>query len=252
MISSYTNARLNGVRSLRDRSKARREKDAFVVEGIRAYKEIPEEDLLETYVSESFHKRYPSIKGEIVKEEVFKKLSDTTSPQGVLAVVRQKHYKLADLIKAENGLFLVLEGIQDPGNLGTMLRSGEGAGVTALIMDRKTADIYSPKVVRSTMGTIFRVPFIYTDDLRSTVEEMKKAGVRFYAAHLKGSKNYCDIEYAPKTAFMIGNEGNGLSDELTAMADERLLIPMKGKVESLNASVSASILMYKYAEKNYG
>ena len=250
MISSYTNARLTGVRSLLDKAKVRRERDAFVVEGIRSFREIPKEDLLEVYMSESFHEKNPSVQGEIVKEEVFKKLSDTRSPQGVLAVVRQKHYRLSDLIKAENGLFLILEGIQDPGNLGTMLRTGEAAGLTALIMDRKTADIYSPKVVRSTMGTIFRVPFLYVDDLFATVEEMKKSGVTFYAAHLKGSRNYNEAGYAPKTAFMIGNEGNGLSDELSSMADEKILIPMKGGVESLNASVSASILMYKYCEGN--
>lgn len=251
MITSISNARLRAVRSLLDRSRARREEKAFVVEGIRMFREIPRDRLVETYLSESFHQKNPDIQGEIVKDEVFKKLSDTTNPQGVLAVVRQKQYSVSDLADSGHGLFLILEGIQDPGNLGTMVRTGEAAGLSGIIMDRKTVDIYSPKVVRSTMGAIFRVPFVYTENLSETIHEMKNAGVRFYAAHLDGKKSYSEIDYSPKTAFMIGNEGNGLSAEITELADEKLIIPMKGQVESLNAAVSASILMYKYAEIHF-
>ena len=213
------------------------------------FREVPSEDLLEVYISESFHKMYPSIDGEVVKEDIFRKLCDTTNPQGVLAVVRQKHLSLSDMTNGGNGLFLILEGIQDPGNLGTMLRTGEAAGVSGIIMDRQTVDIYSPKVVRSTMGAIFRVPFCYVEDMQSAVRQMQSEGIKFYAAHLDAKKSYSDIDYTKGTAFMIGNEGNGLSDVLSSMADEKILIPMKGKVESLNAAVSASILMYKYAEK---
>lgn len=249
MITSAANARLKAVRSLLDRSRARRDAGAFVVEGIRMFREIPSEDLLEVYISESFHKKYPSIDGEVVKEDIFRKLCDTTNPQGVLAVVRQKHLSLSDMTNGGNGLFLILEGIQDPGNLGTMLRTGEAAGVSGIIMDRQTVDIYSPKVVRSTMGAIFRVPFCYVEDMQSAVRQMQSEGIKFYAAHLDAKKSYSDIDYTKGTAFMIGNEGNGLSDVLSSMADEKILIPMKGKVESLNAAVSASILMYKYAEK---
>ena len=246
VLSSISNPKLRRVRELLDRSRARKKEDAFVVEGIRMFREIPEDRLMETFISEKFHEENPSIRGSVVKNEVFQKLSDTRTPQGVLAVVRQRHYTLPDILQGENGLWLILEGIQDPGNLGTMIRTGEGAGISGIIMDRNTADFYSPKTVRSTMGAVFRVPFFYTEDLAGTVREIKKTGITTYAAHLDGKKMYHEIDYADRTAFLIGNEGNGLSDELTSLADIKLRIPMQGQVESLNAAISAALLMYRY------
>ncbi len=246
VLSSISNPKLRRVRELLDRSRARKKEDAFVVEGIRMFREIPENRLMETFISEKFHEENPSIRGSVVKNEVFQKLSDTRTPQGVLAVVRQRHYTLPDILQGENGLWLILEGIQDPGNLGTMIRTGEGAGISGIIMDRNTADFYSPKTVRSTMGAVFRVPFFYTENLAGTVREIKKTGITTYAAHLDGKKMYHEIDYADRTAFLIGNEGNGLSDELTSLADIKLRIPMQGKVESLNAAISAALLMYRY------
>ncbi len=246
VLSSISNPKLRRVRELLDRSRARKKEDAFVVEGIRMFREIPEDRLMETFVSEKFHEENPSIRGSVVKNEVFQKLSDTRTPQGVLAVVRQRHYTLPDILQGKNGLWLILEGIQDPGNLGTMIRTGEGAGISGIIMDRNTADFYSPKTVRSTMGAVFRVPFFYTEDLAGTVREIKKTGITTYAAHLDGKKMYHEIDYADRTAFLIGNEGNGLSDELTSLADIKLRIPMQGQVESLNAAISAALLMYRY------
>ena len=246
VLSSISNPKLRRVRELLDRSRARKKEDAFVVEGIRMFREIPENRLMETFISEKFHEENPSIRGSVVKNEVFQKLSDTRTPQGVLAVVRQRHYTLPDILQGENGLWLILEGIQDPGNLGTMIRTGEGAGISGIIMDRNTADFYSPKTVRSTMGAVFRVPFFYTENLAGTVREIKKTGITTYAAHLDGKKMYHEIDYADRTAFLIGNEGNGLSDELTSLADIKLRIPMQGRVESLNAAISAALLMYRY------
>ena len=246
VLSSISNPKLRRVRELLDRSRARKKEDAFVVEGIRMFREIPEDRLMETFISEKFHEENPSIRGSVVKNEVFQKLSDTRTPQGVLAVVRQRHYTLPDILQGKNGLWLILEGIQDPGNLGTMIRTGEGAGISGIIMDRNTADFYSPKTVRSTMGAVFRVPFFYTEDLAGTVREIKKTGITTYAAHLDGKKMYHEIDYADRTAFLIGNEGNGLSDELTSLADIKLRIPMQGQVESLNAAISAALLMYRY------
>ena len=246
VLSSISNPKLRRVRELLDRSRARKKEDAFVVEGIRMFREIPEDRLMETFISEKFHEENPSIRGSVVKNEVFQKLSDTRTPQGVLAVVRQRHYALPDILQGKNGLWLILEGIQDPGNLGTMIRTGEGAGISGIIMDRNTADFYSPKTVRSTMGAVFRVPFFYTEDLAGTVREIKKTGITTYAAHLDGKKMYHEIDYADRTAFLIGNEGNGLSDELTSLADIKLRIPMQGQVESLNAAISAALLMYRY------
>ena len=145
-------------------------------------------------------------------------------------------------------MFVILEDIQDPGNLGTILRTGEGAGVSAVIMSRGCVDIYNPKTIRSTMGSIYRVPFMYTDDLPGTIDRIKAAGVSVYAAHLKGEKYYDEISY-DKAAFLIGNEGNGLKEETANLADTYIKIPMEGRVESLNAAIATSVLMYEHSRQ---
>ncbi|MCR4901758.1 MAG: 23S rRNA (guanosine(2251)-2'-O)-methyltransferase RlmB [Butyrivibrio sp.] len=260
MISSYTNQKVKRIVSYIQKNKARREDDVFIVEGMKMIYEVPKKSLKEIYVSESFSKKneqdmqYLKLTGaefEVTSDDVFKKMADTQTPQGVLAVVRQFHYKLSDILDSKDSapLILILESIQDPGNLGTMLRSGEGAGVTGIIMSRDTADIYNPKVVRSTMGSIFRLPFIYTDNLSEIVKELKQRNVTTYAAHLKGRHNYDEVDYKKATAFMIGNEGKGLSRETADSADEYILIPMLGKVESMNAATSAAILTFEAARQ---
>ena len=210
------------------------------------FNEIPEELIEEVYVSESFHEKNPGISGETVSEPVFRKLSDTQNPQGILCVVKQPEFDPEACLSREQGLYLILERIQDPGNLGTIVRTAEAAGVSCIIMDRDTTDLYAPKVIRSTMGSVFRVPCFYTEDLSGTIAEMKAKGIVLYAADLKGSVFYNEVKYPGKTAFMIGNEGNGLKPETAEMADERIKIPMKGKTESLNAAVAAALLMYGY------
>ena len=155
-----------------------------------------------------------------------------------------------EILKSDRPAHLmVLENLQDPGNLGTILRAGEGAGITGLIMSRDTVDIYNPKVIRSTMGSVFRVPFFYTDDLEQTVLDLKARGIRVFAAHLAGKNNYEQEDYTGNTAFLIGNEGNGLTEKLSSMADTWVKIPMAGKVESLNAAIAASILMFETARQ---
>ena len=173
---------------------------------------------------------------------VFAVMSDTQTPQGVLALVRQFSYGMDELLKSDRPAHLmVLENLQDPGNLGTILRAGEGAGITGLIMSRDTVDIYNPKVIRSTMGSVFRVPFFYTDDLEQTVLDLKARGIRVFAAHLAGKNNYEQEDYTGNTAF--------LTEELSAAADAWVKIPMAGKVESLNAAIAASILMFETARQ---
>ena len=147
--------------------------------------------------------------------------------------------------KRENGnTFLVLESIQDPGNLGTIVRTAEAADVTGIIIGGDSCDIYNPKVVRSTMGTIFRVPFVYVDDPAKAVDRLKEHGIVVYGAHLDGCDPYAG-KLKRNNAFLIGNEGNGLTDELSSKADRLLRIPMAGQVESLNAAISATLLAYE-------
>ena len=154
-------------------------------------------------------------------------------------------HRLEELLKGADTHLLILESIQDPGNLGTMLRTGEGAGISGVVMNHTTVDLFNPKTIRSTMGSIYRMPFFVTRDLAETICELKNAGVKTYAAHLKGKMQYDEPDYTGATAFMIGNEGNGLSDEIADLADTYIKIPMCGQVESLNAAISASLLMYE-------
>ena len=213
--------------------------------------EAPREQLQEVYVSESFlekcscREHLEEVGYEVVSDSVFSKISDTCTPQGVLCVLKQFHYNIEEMLRDKAPLFLLLENIQDPGNLGTMLRTGEGAGVSGIIMSRDTVDLYNPKVIRSTMGSIYRVPFYYADDFAAAVHQVQQAGGSVYAAHLRGKNSYACQDYTKGTAFLIGNEGNGLREETAELADCYIRIPMEGKVESLNAAVASSILMYE-------
>ena len=145
----------------------------------------------------------------------------------------------------DNPLLILVENLQDPGNLGTILRMGEGAGVTGVIMSSNTVDIYNPKTIRSTMGSIFRVPFVYVQDFSDAVSQCKNAGIKVYAAHLDGKNTYLGEDYREGTAFLIGNEGNGLTEDITKQADTLIRIPMQGEVESLNAAIACTILTYE-------
>ena len=261
MISSTTNKQVKFVNALVKKAKTRREEELFVAEGLRMCSEIPKDRIHTLYISEAFSKTKEckvlreGVKHiELVTDEVFKSLSDTQSPQGILALVKQYHYTLDEVAEANQktgkpALLMVLETIQDPGNLGTILRAGEGAGVTGVVMDANTADIYNPKVIRSTMGSVLRMPFVYAEDLHETLETLKQKKVRLFAAHLKGKNAYDLEDYTGDTAVLIGNEANGLTDETAAMADTYVRIPMEGRVESLNAAVAASVLMFEAARQ---
>ena len=258
MITSSANARVKQVMSLTKKAKARQESGLFVAEGLRMFTEIPKNRIDSIFVSDSFlkdeaHKNLLSgYKYEVVADDVFKTMSDTQTPQGILALVRQYAYKAEDLLGAGAAFLMILEDIRDPGNLGTILRAGEGAGITGVLMNETTADIYNPKVIRSTMGSICRVPFAYTSDFQEALKELKSRGVRLYAAHLDGRNNYEKEDYTVDTGFLIGNEAQGLTRETAALADAYVKIPMKGKVESLNAAIAASVLMFETARQRRG
>lgn len=256
MITSSANGKVKQVMNLTKKAKARKESGLFVAEGLRMFKEIPRDRIDSLFVSESFLKNpegrkvIGSQKYEEVADDVFKTMSDTATPQGVLALVKQYAYTIDDILDRPGpALLMILDTIQDPGNLGTILRAGEGAGITGVVMNDTTADIYNPKVIRSTMGSVCRVPFVYTAGLPETLAKIKKRGVRLYAAHLAGRNNYEKEDYTVDTGFLIGNEAGGLSDETAAMADTYVKIPMMGKVESLNAAVAASVLMFEAARQ---
>ncbi len=177
MITSLTNQKVKHIVQLKKKPRQARIEGVFLVEGIRMVKEIPAKDLEEIYVTEAFLEGEGKVCGidltraQVVTKDVFDKISDTVTPQGVLAVARRRVYQPEDILSAENGLYILTEDVQDPGNLGTIFRSAEGAGVTGIVMTRESADLYNSKVIRSTMGAVLRMPFLYTGDLKKTMEE---------------------------------------------------------------------------------
>lgn len=276
IISSKDNKRIKYIRSLLEKGGIRKKNHSFVVEGIKLVDEALEYgNVLDIIVSESLYEEIVSgdltrnglltdngkhiIKQvkqgtllTVVSDAVFKSVSETITPQGILAEVEMPKHRLLE----ENFLeiayektgkikLLILEDTADPGNLGTIMRTAEAAGVTGVIMGKGTVDIFNPKVVRSTMGSIFRLPFAYVDDLKAVILGLKRGGISFYATHLKGKESYRDIAYSDKAGILIGNEARGLSDEIANLADTYVIIPMQGKVESLNAAVAAALMMYE-------
>ena len=262
MITSGANAKVKQVVQWQNKARERREAGIFLTEGFKLFQEAPSESIREVYLSEDALERAgtdPVLKDklertgyETVSGEVFRKMSDTKTPQGILCVIKRPEYTLEQLLCNSIPLLIILEGLQDPGNLGTIIRTGEGAGVTGVIFDKETVDIYHPKTIRATMGSVFRVPFVCVEDLVGTVEKLRERDVHTYAAHLSGETYYDGFSFQGGTAFLIGNEGKGLSPKLTAQADSLLKIPMEGKVESLNAAVAAALLMYEAKRQRRG
>ncbi|WP_455951338.1 TrmH family RNA methyltransferase [Eubacterium sp.] len=251
MITSTSNEQVKNIIQLKEKAKVRRQKKLFVVEGIKMFREIPKDKLVSVFVSEKFEKENEELLSHtdyiLLSDSVFKKISDTVTPQGILAVVKQNEFTVEDIIERrdkERSCIVVLDRLQDPGNLGTIVRTGEGAGITGIVMSNDSVDLYNPKVIRSTMGSVFRVPVAVVPDLQDAIKKMKQNGIETYAAHLNGME-YQKGAFGKDIALLIGNEAKGLSDEVSVMADKLIKIPMEGKVESLNAAVATAILMYE-------
>lgn len=251
MITSTGNAQVKRLLQLQKKSKVRNEEGVFIVEGLRMFVEVPENRVEKVYISESLYNKkkqelnLEKFSYEVLSNSVFEHVSDTKTPQGILCIVKQNTYDIEELLKIKNPHFMVLDNLQDPGNLGTIVRTAEGAGVNAVFLSKESVDIYNPKTIRSTMGSIYRMPVVYVEDLISLLTTFKERGIKSYAAHLNGKNSYDKEDYEGGTAILIGNEGNGLRDEVSNTADVWVQIPMQGQVESLNAAIAASILMFE-------
>lgn len=255
MITSVNNVQIKNIIQLNQKAKARREQKLFIAEGKKMFFEAPAQWIEKVYVSETLSKKQEIMekvscyKYETVSDSVFRQMSDTQTPQGILTILKTPTYTIEEILIEENPLLMVLEDIQDPGNAGTIIRTGEGAGISGVIFTRTSVDITNPKVIRSTMGSIYRIPFLYVEDVVSLKQVLKKNGIRSYGAHLNGKNDYDQEDYREGTAFLIGNEGNGLTDKAALSADCLIRIPMNGKVESLNAAMASGILMYEAARQ---
>ncbi len=259
MISSLNNGQIKYISLLQKKSRARKEENAFIIEGIKMFEESRSQgNLVKAYFSEEFYNKkykedskfFRDLSYEIIQDSIFRKVSETSTPQGVLAIVERPNYKLPDIISDTNCNLLLLENIQDPGNLGTMVRTAEGAGFTGIILSNDSVDMLNPKVIRSTMGAIYRMPFVYVDNFEQTLRELQNNNISIYAAYLEGAKFYDDVKYSKRCGILIGNESKGLKDTTVRIADKLIKIPMEGQVESLNAAVAAAILMYEVSRQN--
>ena len=257
VITSKDNEQIKYIRKLKEK-KYREEYNEFIIEGIKTIKEAIEEkaDIKTIVVCEDCEKQGvfdKKLMYEIAKynciyvnEKVFDTITDVMNHQGMLAVVSKK--QRMSKIDYKEDLIIILDNIQDPGNLGTIIRTVDSAGIKQIVVSKESVEAYSSKVIRSTTGAIFRVNIIEVEDLEKTIKEIKKKGFRVYASVLGHNKGIYDINYK-KTAVIIGNEANGISENILNVSDEFITIPMLGKTESLNAAVATSIIIYEYVRQ---
>lgn len=257
IISSKDNEFIKHIRKLKDK-KEREESKQFVVEGIKIIEEAIAENanIANIVICEDCEKNDVIPRELIAKIEkydvkyvssyVFESLKTVVSTQGILAVINMD--KKDQEVKYEDDIIVCLDNIQDPGNLGTIIRTLDSVGVHQIVMSKDTADVYNPKVVRSTMGAIFRITMIYATEMGEQIKKMQENKYQVVITSLDAKKTIYDIDYSKKV-IVIGNEANGVSKEIQDLANEKVIIPMLGKTESLNASVAAGIVMYEYVRQ---
>ena len=185
------------------------------------------------------------VKKFIVNEKIKNSISQTESPQGIFAVVKMKKFS----IEFRDKRFVILDRIQDPGNLGTIIRTSDAAGFNTIILDKGSVDPFNPKVVRSSQGSLFHLKII-NSDIKRIIEELKDRGVKILGTSPKGDKIYTDVNIRDRLAIVFGNEAKGIRDEILSMCDETIRIPIYGRAESLNISVSSGIILYHFAHLN--
>lgn len=259
MITSESNGQMKEAVKLQKSSRERRKKKLFPAEGRKMVREaFREKKLRKIYFSQEYWETqgedWQEITGqvsfEVVADPVFRRVADTVTPQGVMGLVQLPEYSLEDILGDARRSYILLDDIRDPGNLGTIMRTAEGAGMSGVIMSRGTVDLFNPKVVRATMGAIFRVPFYYEENLCTLIQQMKSRDIPVYGAVLEGSVLYDEPDYTRGAGIVIGNEANGISPEVVQELTGRIRIPMEGGLESLNASVAAAVLMYEVARQH--
>ena len=260
IISSKDNEIVKNVRKLKEK-KYRDLENAYIVEGIKMVREAIEEKAVIRQIvicddcekSDSMPKElmYEIAKYDClyVTNKVFKYISEVQTPQGVLAVVEKNSNNNGNNeINYNEDIIVALDDIQDPGNLGTILRTVDSVGLTQILVSKGTADPYNPKVVRSSMGAIYRVKVIECEDLLEMLKEVKKNKFKVLVTSLGESKNIYEMKYNKKV-LVIGNEANGVEERIMKIADEKIKIPMLGRTESLNAAVATGIVLYEYVRQ---
>ena len=257
VISSKDNELVKHIKKLKDK-KYRDESNEYIVEGVKLIEEAVKENakIKKIVVCEDTTRTYEiptNVMLEIAKyeciyvtEKIFATITQVTNPQGIMAII-EKNDKNKEIDFTQD-IIVALDDVQDPGNLGTILRTVDSIGLNQIIVSKGTADAFNAKVVRSTMGAIFRINIIEVEDLKQSIKEMKKHHFKLMVTSLQTDNSIYDIDFNKKI-IVIGNESNGVSQDIQDMADEKAKIPMLGKTESLNASVAAGIVMYEYVRQ---
>lgn len=258
VITSPSNSTIKNIKSLLYK-KYREEHGQYIVEGEKTVLEaLVSDSTLDMIVFSETYNHYPILQAVNpgiqcfrVKEQIFKQLSDTQSPQGVLAVVRQKKYDLQQAVRQNICFLVILDAIKDPGNLGTIIRTVDAAGGDGVVLINDCVDPYNPKAVRSTMGSILRVPIYRETKAENLLEIINRAGHHIAVSDLGGADVFTWRGGYDKTALVIGSESHGVSEEVRVRAHSLIRIPMMGGAESLNASVAAGILIYEIFRKRW-
>lgn len=258
-ISSKENELIKHIKKLKDK-KERDISNEYVIEGIKLIQEAIQENVNIKQIivcddcdkTESIPKdlMYEIAKYDCiyVTKKIFKYISEVQEPQGILAVI-EKNNSDRDIDYTQD-IIVALDDVQDPGNLGTILRTVDSIGLTQILVSKGTADSYNPKVVRSTMGAIFRIKIIECEDLEKTLKEIKKHKFKVVVTSLQTENSIYETNYNKKV-IVIGNEAKGVEKNIQDLADEKIKIPMLGKTESLNASVATGIVLYEYVRQKW-
>jgi TrmH family RNA methyltransferase len=259
VISDPGSTRVKAVTRLTQKD-ARQETGLFLLEGPQGLKELTHypEIVHEIFVTESAANRYAQeldllrsskTNIEVVSERVIEKLSETQTPQGIVAVVHQLHIELTDLLGASPKLVVLLDRVQDPGNAGTILRAADAAGCDGVVLSPGSVDVYNGKVVRSSAGSLLHVPVVIGADLGEAIKDFRKVGMQVFLADIDGQslpRIQPDVLGKP-TVWIFGNEANGADPALRAQVDKVVSIPIYGSAESLNLATAASICLYSSA-----
>ena len=245
MLISTSNDYVKHIKKLQTKKSYRYEQQAFVVEGIKMINDGI--GLLDTVIiSEKFDMEQITISPEIekilVSDKVFRHLSDTVSPQGIMGIVKMPCDTLHDF---SNSLLLFCDGVSDPGNLGTIIRSADAAGADGVILGQGCADIYNSKTIRSTMSSIFHIKTFFAEDSIKTLQYFQNKGTAVIGSSLSAKDNFYEADYTRPTLFIVGNEANGISDQALTICDKCVKIPMLGRAESLNVAVAASVMLFE-------
>ena len=257
IITSKDNEIIKHIRKLKEK-KYRDEYNEYFVEGVKIVEEAIKENakIKQVIVCNDTTKTYEiptHIMLEIAKfdciyvsDKIFNYITQVTNPQGIMAIIEKQDENMQ--IDYNQDIIVMLDDVQDPGNLGTILRTVDSIGLNQIIVSKGTADSFNSKVVRSTMGAIFRLKIIEEEDLIKTIKELRKHHFKLLVTSLQTENSIYDIDFSKKI-IVIGNEANGVSKEIQDLADEKAKIPMLGRTESLNASVAAGIVMYEYVRQ---